>query len=77
MNYYYYIKEGSGLIRIKGSRKPVKRSLPYIVQEFYKNTWQMPCFPEISFSNLKTFTYIGKTQKKDKQLLTHKRKAIL
>jgi hypothetical protein len=62
MAYYYYFKEDYGLIRIRATRKPVKRSKPYSLQEWNGGKFVMPCFPEIPFSNLKKMIYIGKTK---------------
>lgn len=57
--WYYYYKEGKGMIRIRAKRKPFNSPKTWVVREWFENKWQMPCFPEIGYTKLKTFNYIG------------------
>jgi len=58
----YYINCGKpGLIRIQERKQPSEKNKKgiWIVEEFYKGKFQMPCFPEITWETLRKFIYCG------------------
>ena len=66
--YFYYldVNKPQALIRVRAKRKPVYRGKPYAVHILTSNGFEMPCFPEITFSRLNKLIYIGKTMTKTK-----------
>lgn len=62
MNIYYYVDKDDYPIRIRAKRKPNARRDTWVIQEFVDGKWSMPCFPEITWRLLNTFTYVGSTK---------------
>lgn len=64
MNYHHYLAPDGGLIRIICHKRPSENTKPargcWGVWELREGKWELPCFPEITWSTLKTFAYLGK-----------------
>lgn len=61
--YFYYNKKYGFIIFIRGKRKPIKRKLFYVVNEYDEKNckWGMACFPEIYWGTLaEEYIYLGK-----------------
>jgi len=68
--YFHYLDPiNGGVIRICSKKKPSEHTAPkggtWIVTEFVEDNFEMPCFPQILWSTLKTMIYLGCVEKED------------
>lgn len=65
-NYHYLTNKKGMLIRIRAKRRPSVYTMPksctWVVYEYIKGEWVMPCFPEIVWETLKKFEYLGSSE---------------
>ena len=60
MRFHHYVSPDGWVIRIKRYRKPTRIGKCYVVyQELLHGKWEAPCFPEISWTELKRHEYLG------------------
>jgi len=61
--FLYITNKSNCLIMIFARAYPSAHTVPisgtWIIREWHKSYWVMPCFPEIVWETLKKFQYIG------------------
>ena len=71
-NKYIYLEPKDNVpIMVYAKKKPSLKNIPrsgaWVVREYINKIegWCMPCFPEITWCYLKTFTFIGKVKENE------------
>lgn len=61
--FIYIVPKTQKLILIKAKFRPSIKNVPcsgtWVVWEWYKDDWGLPCFPEIIWERLKRMIFIG------------------
>jgi len=65
MKRYLYLElETDAPIMVFAKRRPSRLTIPirgtWIVKEWFKGKWNMPCCPEITWGTLMTLKFVGK-----------------
>jgi len=66
---FLYLTKKGFLLCVFSKKRPnidnIPKSGTWVVNEYIKGEWQMPCFPEIVWETLKQFKYVGELAPKE------------